>query len=315
MFPQHKFPKILKEGLTPAQWPENRELEWNPPGHGDIYTALHTSGALKKLLNQGIEYAFISNSDNLGAMMDEALLGYLVEENLPFLMEVAKRTPSDLKGGHLARLKNGGLALRESAQCPPKEIDSFQDASIYSFFNTNNIWINLKYLERLIKDEKTVKLPIILNPKNLDPRDINSPDVFQVETAMGAAISLFEGARAVLVPRTRFVPVKKCSDLLAVRSDRFMFTPEKKLVLNPENTSDKIVIVLDDKYYTKIDDFNSRIGTNPPSLTACKSLTVHGDVKFEPEVKIINDVVITNTMDKQAVIKSGSIISQNINLS
>ncbi len=38
-FLQHRYPKIVAKDHTPASWPQNPELEWNPPGHGDIYTA------------------------------------------------------------------------------------------------------------------------------------------------------------------------------------------------------------------------------------------------------------------------------------
>jgi len=74
VFLQHKFPKILRDGLRPAVWPENPNLEWNPPGHGDVYTALFTSGVLQSLLDDGIQYALIANSDNLGATVDPSLL-------------------------------------------------------------------------------------------------------------------------------------------------------------------------------------------------------------------------------------------------
>ena len=143
-FLQHKFPKILQGKLTPVSWPANRELEWNPPGHGDVYAALYASGMLQKLLDEGVRYAFICNSDNLGAGIDEALLGYFAENRFPFMMEVAEKTPADDKGGHLARLHNGRLILRESAQCPREDMAAFQDIRRYRFFNTNNIWVNLE---------------------------------------------------------------------------------------------------------------------------------------------------------------------------
>ncbi len=203
-FLQHKFPKILQKDFSPATWDKNPDLEWNPSGHGDIYTALFTSGMLQQLIDEEILFAFISNSDNLGATLDEPLLGYFSEKQLPFMMEVAEKTPSDIKGGHLARHKNGRFLLREAAQCPDDELDSFRDIQKYRFFNTNNLWINLKFLKDLIEKEKKIILPMILNPKSLDPRDETSPDIFQVETAMGSAISLFEGATAVKVPGTVF---------------------------------------------------------------------------------------------------------------
>jgi UDP-N-acetylglucosamine pyrophosphorylase len=66
---QNKAPKIDKETNKPATWPINKHLEWCPPGHGDLYTALYGSGKLQDLLSQGYKYMFVSNSDNLGATM------------------------------------------------------------------------------------------------------------------------------------------------------------------------------------------------------------------------------------------------------
>jgi len=317
-FLQHKFPKILQEGMEPSSWPENPDLEWNPPGHGDVYTALYTSGMLKTLLDEGITYAFISNSDNLGAGMDASLLGYFSDNKFPFMMEVAEKTPADLKGGHLARHKTGRLILREIAQCPKEEVGAFKDIRRYGYFNTNNIWINLKFLNDLIEKEKTIRLPMILNPKTLDPRNESSPGVFQVETAMGAAISLFEGATAVKVPRSRFFPVKKCSDLLAVRSDCFVFSKEKNLRINParilKNKSSTIKIDLDPKYYGKIDLLEERFKDGVPSLVDCESLTIEGDVFFQKNVTIKGKVKIKNSKSSHADIKEGSVIEGDLTL-
>ncbi len=236
-FLQHKFPKILQGELAPVSWPANRELEWNPPGHGDVYAALYASGMLQKLLDEGVRHAFICNSDNLGAGIDEALLGYFAENRFPFMMEVAEKTPADEKGGHLARLRNGRLILRESAQCPREDLAAFQDIRRYRFFNTNNIWVNLEHLKALIAKHRIIDLAMIVNPKTVDPRDEKSPPVYQIETAMGSAISLFEGAVAVNVPRARFLPVKTCNDLLAVRSDCFVYSEREGLRINPARAS------------------------------------------------------------------------------
>ncbi len=317
-FLQHKFPKILQEGLGPAIWPGKPKLEWNPPGHGDVYTALYTSGMLKTLLDEGITYAFISNSDNLGAGMDASLLGYFSEKNFPFMMEVAEKTPADLKGGHLARKKNGRLILREIAQCPKEEVGAFKDIRRFRYFNTNNVWINLKFLKDLIEKEKAIRLPMILNPKTLDPRNESSPGVFQVETAMGAAISLFEDATAVKVPRSRFFPVKKCSDLLAVRSDCFVFSKEKNLMINParilKNKSDTIKIDLDPTYYGKIDLLEERFKHGVPTLVDCESLTIRGDVFFQKNVAVKGKVKIKSSKNSRADIKEGSVIEADLTL-
>ncbi len=312
MFVQNKFPKILQDSLAPAQWPANPALEWNPPGHGDVYTALHTSDTLKQLIDQGIRYAFISNSDNLGATLDEALLGYFAANRFPFMMEVSRRTPADMKGGHLARHRSGRLILREAAQCPQDELDAFTDIGVYRYFNTNNIWIDLVFLQQLLAAESAVHLPMILNPKTLDPRDDASPPVYQVESAMGAAINLFDGATAVEVPRSRFFPVKSCNELMMVRSDVFSFTTDDRLTVNPARSaaglSDRPTIKLDPKYYKKVDMFEARFAAGLPSLATCSSLQIKGDVHFEQNVVIQGEATIVNHSPEPAVIKAGACI-------
>ena len=315
-FIQHKFPKIRQQDLAPATWPQNPEMEWNPPGHGDVFTALNTSGMLKHLLENGIQYAFIHNLDNLGARMEESLLGYFAEHGFAFMMEVAEKTPADIKGGHLARHHNGRLLLREAAQCPQGEIAAFQDITRYGFFNTNNIWINLESLKTLFEKEYTTRLPMILNPKTVDPRNESSPPVFQIETAMGAAISLFNNTTAVRVPRSRFFPVKSCNDLLALRSDCYVLGEKNNLRINPKRLStsraDTIKIRLDPKFYGKIDLLQERFNKGLPSLVNCDSLNIHGDVYFEGNVTIEDSVSIKNSHDSPAVIKKGTVIDQDI---
>jgi UTP--glucose-1-phosphate uridylyltransferase len=312
LFMQHKFPKILRQAFAPANWPQNPSLEWNPPGHGDIYTALYTSGMLQKLLDDGIRYAFISNSDNLGATMKKTLLGYFAKNEFPFMMEVAERAPSDMKGGHIARLHDNRLILREIAQCPENELEAFQNIQFFRFFNTNNIWINLQYLKNLVETHGTIQLPLILNPKFINPRDENSPAVFQIETAMGAAISLFPKATAVKVPRSRLIPVKKCNDLLAVRSDCYVLSEDYHLMLSPLRKSDSIQIKLDPAYYGKLNQLDERFSAGVPSLLHCESLTIEGDVFFEPHVTVRQKAVIKNSKSRRAIIPEGTVIEGTV---
>ena len=106
-FVQNKVPKLLADDLTPASWPAEPGLEWAPPGHGDLYTALVVSGMLDELLERGYRYAFVSNADNLGAVLEPRILAWMAREGHPFVMEVADRTEADRKGGHLARTARG----------------------------------------------------------------------------------------------------------------------------------------------------------------------------------------------------------------
>lgn len=285
-FLQHRVPKILASGLRPATEAGSEELAWCPPGHGDLYTALHTSGVLDDLLGDGWEYAFVSNADNLGAVVDLGLLGHLAETGADLLLEAADRTAADRKGGHLARLVDGGLALRESAQCPPEESAEFQDVERYRYFNTNNLWLHLPSLRRRLDEAGGVlALPTLVNRKRLDPRDPASPEVVQLETAMGSAVSVFPRAAAVRVPRLRFSPVKTTSDLLAVRSDAFRLEDDGRVVLDPSREAPPTVL-LDDRHYRLIDEFERRFPAGPPSLLRCSRLEVTGDVTFPAGVSV-----------------------------
>ena len=312
LFLQNKFPKILRQDFGPAAWSANPTLEWNPPGHGDVYTALYTSGTLQKLLDNGIRYALLCNSDNLGATADEGLLGYFATQNLPFVMEVAERTPADMKGGHLARHKDGRLILREIAQCPQNDLDAFKDIEQFRFFNTNNLWVNLEQLKALIIRGGVMRLPMILNPKTLDPRDEQSPPVYQVESAMGAAIALFEDAAAVKTRPSRFCPVKKCNDIMALRSDCFVLDTHRHMVQNPERNLGRIKIALDPRYYGHIDRFDQRFPEGVPSLIDCASLTIKGDVAFQGDVTITGNVTIQNNRASQAVVKANALIDRDL---
>jgi len=306
-FLQHRVPKLLASDGTPSEWPADPDLEWCPPGHGDLYTALVTSGVLDTLLSAGIEYAFVSNSDNLGAVLDPRLLGRMVESGSDFMMEVADRTPADRKGGHLCRLADGRLALRESAQCPPAEAEEFQDIRRYRYFNTNNLWFSLPALATLLERHGGIlPLDTIVNRKHVDPRDPDSPAIVQLETAMGAAISLFDHATAIRVSRRRFSPVKSTDDLLGVRSDAYELTEEGLVVLAAHRSSPPTVH-LDPLFYKNLDDFDRRFPAGPPSLAGCDRLTVEGDVTFGEGVVIEGDVVVRGS-DEPSRIPDGSVL-------
>jgi UTP--glucose-1-phosphate uridylyltransferase len=292
-FLQHKVPRIAAADLTPVRWPQQPEHEWCPPGHGDIYSALLSSGELDAMLAAGYRTAFVSNSDNLGAVLDLALLGWFVETGAPFAMEVKQRTHADRKGGHLARNRAGRLTLRETAQCPADERQSFEDVSRWRFFNTNNLWIDLPALKAALSATNGVlPLPLIKNEKPIDPEDPASPRVIQLETAMGAAVALFEGAQAVRVPDERFAPVKTCADLLRVRSDAYLRDAEERVVPAPGGLGGAIAIELDAKHFRTVADLEQRTPYGPPSLVRCRRLVVRGDVRFGRGVTLAGDVTL-----------------------
>jgi UTP--glucose-1-phosphate uridylyltransferase len=289
-FLQSREPKLDAETRRPVEYPKNPALEWCPPGHGDVYVSLAASGTLDALLAEGRDWAFISNSDNLGATVDPRIPAHAAAHAIPFVMETVRGTPADRKGGHVARRKDDGrLVLRETAQAPPGD-DSFTDFARWRFYNTNNLWVDLTHLKRLLQEDPAgPHLPLIVNRKTVDPRDPSSPQVLQLETAMGAALGAIDGARAVLVPRTRFAPVKTTEDLLVVRSDAYTIDDAGHVA---QTTDEPPVVTLDPKYYRSLPDMERRFPHGAPSLNRATALTVEGDVTFGADVQVIGDVTV-----------------------
>lgn len=300
---QNKAPKVNAETLQPATWEMNPSKEWCPPGHGDLYPSLEGSGKLDALIAAGYKYMFVSNSDNLGATLDLDLLTYFSTSNAPFLMECCERTENDKKGGHLAtRIADGRLILRESAQCDKADVDSFQNITTHRYFNTNNLWIRLDALAAQLQDTGPtggLKLPMIKNAKTVDPTDATSTQVIQLETAMGAAIECFSGAAAIVVPRDRFVPVKKSDDLLMLRSDAYVISKSHIPQLAPERQGLAPLITLDAKHFKLVSQLEAAGAI--PSLVNCTRLKVTGPIVFAPGVILTGDVTIVNHDASKAV--------------
>ncbi len=289
-FQQSMVPKLqADDGHAPVSWPDSPGMEWNPPGHGDVYGALRRSGLLAQLLDQGFRYAMISNSDNLGATVDARIAAHVAREEIPFLMEVVQGTEADRKGGHIARrTADGQLVLRESAQTPDEDAESFRDYRRWRYYNTNNLWVDLRALaQRLDEGDGVLELPLIINRKTVDPRDGDSTPVLQLESAMGAAIASFAGAQLLLVPRTRFVPVKTTDDLLVLRSDVYTVTEDSVVAPLPERAENLPYVALDSTYYKLLDEFEKRFPHGAPSLRRAERLVVEGDITFGEGVVVV----------------------------
>ena len=306
-FLQNKVPKLHPDTLEPVAWPENPDLEWCPPGHGDLYPSLLGSGWLQRLADAGVEYLFVSNSDNLGATVDPALLRYFAASRLSFLMEVAERTSSDRKGGHLARRRSDGrLALREVAQCPANDLEAFQNIARHRYFNTNSLWLRVSdLLAALAENGGALPLPLIKNTKTIDPRKTSSPPVLQLESAMGAAIECFAASGAILVPRNRFAPVKATSDLLALRSDAYAVTADQRLELVAERHGLPPEVSLDDRYYKLLAGLDAGFERTAPSLRHCTKFKVEGPWRFEDGVVCQGTVKFINHSPRPATARAG----------
>ncbi|NYI42786.1 UTP--glucose-1-phosphate uridylyltransferase [Demequina lutea] len=306
-FLQNKEPKLLVDGLTPVEWPADPDLEWCPPGHGDIYTAILASGVLDALLDAGFRYASVSNSDNLGAVPNARIAGWFAASGAPYAAELCPRTAADRKGGHLAvRKSDGQLILRDTAQTAPEDMHFFTDEDHHPFFHTNNLWWDLEQLKAALTERGAVLgLPLIRNTKTVDPKDKESPEVFQIETAMGAAIEVFEGATAIVVGRDRFLPVKTTNDLLVLRSDAYKLEEDGALRLAVKRAP---LVDLDPAFYKTMADFDARFPHGAPSLREASSLTIKGDWTFGKDVAIRGTVVLQDDDGERNAIANGTML-------
>lgn len=286
-FLQSHEPKLRVDDLAPVRWDADPQLEWTPPGHGDIYASLRDSGLLDGLLAKGYRYAFAANFDNLGAVPTPELAGWFADTGAPYACEVCPRTANDKKGGHLAvRKSDGRTILRDTAQTAPEEMDYFTDEHRHPFFHVNNLWWNLEALHDVLDERDGVLgLPMIRNIKTVDPTDPRSPEVIQIESAMGAAVEVFDGARVICVPRERFIPVKKTNELLLLRSDVYHFDADSRL----RQVAGRIPMIDLGKHYRFVRDFDARI-PQAPSLAKAEALVVHGDWWFGRGVQVVGHV-------------------------
>ncbi len=288
-FLQNKEPKLLTKDLAPVSWPKDPDLEWCPPGHGDLYTALRGTGLLDRLIEAGYSYVFVSNSDNLGAVPDARVAGWFATSGAPFAIEAVRRTPSDRKGGHFARRRSDGrIVLRETAQTLEEDKAALADLDRHRFCSTNNLWFDLAAMKHALDlRDGILGLPLIRNVKTVDPGDKSTPEVIQIETAMGAAVEVFEDSRLIEVGRDRFVPVKTTNDLLVLRSD--VYDIGEDFVLDQVATEVPYV-ELDEEHYKLVGEFDKHFPEGAPSLRKATSLTVDGDWSFGHGVQVIGEV-------------------------
>jgi UTP--glucose-1-phosphate uridylyltransferase len=307
-FLQNKEPKLLKKDLSPVGWPKDPDLEWCPPGHGDLYTALRGTGLLDRLIAAGYERVFVSNSDNLGAVPDARVAGWFASTGAPFAIEAVRRTPSDRKGGHFARRKGDDrIVLRETAQTLDSDKDALADLDRHKFTSTNNLWFDLAAMKSALDQRDGILgLPLIRNVKNVDPGDKSTPEVIQVETAMGAAIEVFEGSTLIEVTRDRFVPVKTTNDLLVLRSD--VYDIGQDFVL--DQAADEIPFVdLDGDHYKLVGEFDKRFPEGAPSLKNATSLTVAGDWTFCKGVEVVGEVALESSSAQR--VNGGTVLTSD----
>ena len=313
---QNWVPKINANDLSAANFSDSVNLEWCPPGHGDVYASLFGTGTLDRLIDAGIRFAFISNSDNLGATLDLKILNGFKRLGASFLMEVTQRTEADRKGGHLAKKKDeGSLILREIAQCEDEDSAAFQDIRKHSYFNTNNIWVRLDSLkEHMTTSGGVIELPVIKNRKKVNPKDANSLSVYQLEVAMGSAIECFKDSVALNVPRSRFAPVKTSEDLFALQSDSYLMTEDFQIKLRSERNGVPPLISLDDEHYARAEQLIFATQFGVPSILNCSKLEIEGPVVFNEGTIFEGLVTVRNSSKHTKALSAGKYKDEIIEL-
>ncbi|VFR02560.1 unnamed protein product [Cuscuta campestris] len=285
-FNQSQYPRLVVEDFAPLPCKGISGKDgWYPPGHGDVFPALMNSGKLDLLLSQGKEYVFVANSDNLGAVVDLKILNHLIQNKNEYCMEVTPKTLADVKGGTLISY-DGKVQLLEIAQVPDQHVNEFKSIEKFKIFNTNNLWVNLNAIKRLVEAD-ALKMEIIPNPK-----EVNGVKVLQLETAAGAAIKFFDRGIGVNVPRSRFLPVKATSDLLLVQSDLYTLTDDGYVIRNPVRANPSNPSIDLGPEFKKVADFLARF-KSIPSIVELDSLKVVGDVWFGADITLKGKVTIT----------------------
>lgn len=302
-FNQSRFPRIFKDSLLPVPASFDDQLDtWYPPGHGDLFEALIASGQLDALLEQGKEVLFVSNGDNLGATVDTKILAHMLETGAEYIMELTDKTRADVKGGTLISYDNQ-VRLLEIAQVPKEHTEEFKSIKKFKNFNTNNLWINLRAVKELV-ESNSMELEIIPNQKQIKVGN-SEVNVLQLETAVGAAIRYFKNAHGVVVPRSRFLPVKTCSDLLMVKSDLF-YLEHGALKFEPTRYGGAPLIKLG-SHFKKFNSFQAHI-PHMPKILELDHLTVTGNVSFGRQVQLKGTVIIVCSEGQRIDIPNGAIL-------
>ena len=291
-FLQSMEPKLDAESLAPVSWPREPSLEWCPPGHGDVYSSLRSSGMLVALLERNFHYAMISNADNLGASIDVRIAAHMERGEIPFLMEVVEGTEADRKGGHIARRRaDGQLVLRETAQTPPEDEESFRDYRRWRYYNTEQpVGRSARAEGEARPDRWRARASADRQPQDRRSTRLEFTARAAARERDGAAIGSFKDARLLCVPRTRFVPVKTTDDLLVLRSDLYTLSDDLAVRAVPERVSSLPYVELDPDFYKLLEDFEKRFPDGPASLREADRLVVHGDVTFGAGVRVRGSV-------------------------
>jgi UTP--glucose-1-phosphate uridylyltransferase len=169
------------------------------PGHGDLPDSLKRSGLLAAHVAAGGQYVWITNVDNLGATLDDALLGAFARSGKELMVEVTDKVGSD-RGG-IPVHTGGRLQVLEEFRLP-KDFD----ASQVRVFNTNTFLVDAHALDALSLDWTFFEVQ----------KKVDGKPAVQFERLLQELTAALDTAY-VRVPRegaeARFLPVKDPDEL------------------------------------------------------------------------------------------------------
>mmetsp|Transcript_4044 Transcript_4044/g.8698 ORF Transcript_4044/g.8698 Transcript_4044/m.8698 type:complete len:561 (+) Transcript_4044:649-2331(+) len=313
-FSQTCFPLLDRSTVTPlasGKFSKQSQSMWYPPGHGDVYTSISRCGLLEELIAMGKEYLFISNIDNLGATVDLNILYHLMLNEYGFCMEVTKRERQDVSGGTLVEHKGKPLLMENSA-LPKVLSDTLRRDKRFDKFNTNNLWVNLRELQRLMSVKRSLDLQVIARDRLAIDSSGEEVSCLMFETAAGAAINLFDNVNVIVVPRSRFLPVKTTSDLFAVQSDLFIIKHGALALSEKRTISPPVPTVKLGPCFRTVEEYSKRLPFGVPDLIDLEHLTVSGDVHFRNHIQLKGTVIIVAEEGSHIDICSGSVIRDKV---
>ena len=229
----------------------------------------------------------------------------MIDTQSEYIMELTDKTKADVKGGTIIDYE-GKVRLLEIAQVPKEHVNEFKSIKKFRYFNTNNIWLNVQAIKRVVENDE-LEMEIIPNGKTIpgDKKGESDISVLQLETAVGAAIRHFKNAHGVNVPRRRFLPVKTCSDLMLVKSDLYALK-HGQLQMSAHRFGDAPLIKLGSDF-KKVSDFQKRI-PSIPKIVELDHLTITGNVNLGRGVVFKGTVIIVATEGSTIDIPPGSIL-------
>jgi UTP--glucose-1-phosphate uridylyltransferase len=204
------FMQDLSLRLTPSGelfFGADNEPSTHATGHGDLIDALRRSGLLGQFLDNGGKYVWITNVDNLGASIDDALLGFFVEQANKGIDVQCEVCPKAGDKGGIPVHAEGNVQVLEEFRLPPNF-----DPKTVNVFNTNTF---------LVRAEPIAKAPLKWTYFEVEKKVDDKPAIqFErlVQEITAHLPSLF-----VEVPRegvvSRFLPVKDFDELARRRAD------------------------------------------------------------------------------------------------